>query len=129
MARLIHMENQEGQGYNGWVLSPQGALPVTGWKSVEYPSGSSQFVQAFFRKDKLTELPDTYCVHCSEKLEQLALLCQKAGLKAEDIPCHETPDFSRAVQKARSPGSPGAKATGINIAILDRRLDWFFQHH
>lgn len=117
----------------GWVLSPPEALPVTDWGSVEYPKNSGQFVQAFFRKDELADLPYSYGVHESSNAELLTRLCRETGIKPESIPCNETHDFSRAVQEESArfyrPDGPNIKSHSINNIIWDRRLDWFLKNY
>lgn len=115
----------------GWVLASPETLPVTKWKAVEHPEGSGRSVQAFFREDELANLPHMYQAHTHSDV--LGLLCRKTGVEPEDIPCNETHGFFCTVQEVSAgynqPDSPSAKVTGINRAILKRRLEWFSRHY
>lgn len=117
----------------GWVLSPPEALPVTKWRTVEYPEGSGQFVQAFFRQDESFLLSGMYTVFDSGDSARLALLCRETNVLPESIPCQGEGGFFDAAKKISAgfyqPDSPSAKAAGITRAILSRQLEWFAKHY
>lgn len=116
----------------GWVLSL--SLPVPKWRKVEFPEGSGQFVQAFFREGELCgPLPGAYTVFEAGNLKLLDLLCRETKLPPDSIPCRTGAGFSEAAKaesaRYHQPDSPSAKATGLSKTIRSRQLTWFEQEY